>query len=249
MISFYMGLEREVDTHGAFTVEFAGTPLFQRDEKIIDVFGDFLNFRGLKARWKGYQLRLPVNKTPDDLLTYARDTVSMLNRARGSGANSVLLNGSVFEELAFLELYRRNGALTPEQASSYTQMLLLETQKIDYIILILTSPETSLSTDPIARTHFNEGSFGLENLKKYPRRIMSPITLDLINSCFEDVLMRYAKLFNRFHIVDVRNEISLFRDHQLLSKISEGIWKGLARVYPIPPNPFYLIPRIPQEYQ
>jgi len=230
---------KEIDPKNqSFIIEFAGTPLWKRGEK-IQVYGDYLKHSfGFDVRYNAID---PTQETElittEDVLILALSTVDRVAKSSNKGRyTGVLLPGGILEELAYIEFYRRAGILKNDEAEPYKNMLLQYREKIGLAIVVLLSPTTSLSEDTIASLHYEKHDQYelLSSLSSKPRRIMNEGNLIELNGCFVDTIREYGGGFNKIHTVDLRDIELPFREEKIGLAFAGGIWTGLAKVYPLP---------------
>lgn len=124
---------------GSFVIEFAGTPFFQRFDKITDPIGD--SFSAIfDVRFKGFNHHLisvaSQFNTSDDVLGLARQAITNINTVHNNGHNSIL-TGGIFEELAYINFYEERGILSPQEVRGYRDILLSNSDKTDFVICLL----------------------------------------------------------------------------------------------------------------
>lgn len=231
--------EKEIDPKDqSFVIEFAGTPLSQRGEKLVQPYGDYLrHVFGFDVRYNAID---PTGQkqftTTEDILSLARSTVDRVVESSKEGKFvGVLIPGGILEELAYIEFYRRTGVLKENEAEPYKEMLMQYRERIGLAIVVLMSPRTSLSVDGLASLHFDKPDFyGLHRLSSKPRRILKEESLDELNDCFVNTIRDYGDGFNKIHTIDLRKINLHYRNQRFGRQLAKGVWTGLARVYPLP---------------
>lgn len=232
---------------GSFVIEFCGTPMWQRFDKFIDPLGDlFTKSLGFNVLYKGNGIAgisspFYERRTSEDILTLARISIDNLIARWNSGYN-LFLNGSVFEELGYIDFYRKKNILTPTEADTYTNLLLLYADRVDLAILTLFSSQTVLREDPIISRIENAqnipGDHPLKCLTFIPRTIMNPASIAELNESLLSTLERHGSRFQKISVVDLRGVNTDFTDDKVSVPLAKSLQKALSRVYPIPPNIF-----------
>jgi len=232
-----------------FIIEICGSPLEKRFDRIVDNMVDYL-FKRVHRFPGGGGASLAEYIHPEtsrDVLVLAGNAITNLVTTDQLYQGSRLINGSIFEELAYLEFYRRRKIINDNEATLYTSTLLSFTNRVDMEVLILLSPETVLSTETISCFINESDSRMATELKRAKarkgRNIYEPEKLALLNDCFVVMRDKYGKKFDRFQTVDFQTDKRTWSE--LALPINEQVMIVLSRVYPIKPNIFYVsVPKI-----
>ncbi|MFA5136429.1 MAG: hypothetical protein WC489_03465 [Patescibacteria group bacterium] len=244
-----MFFESRIDTiqergerKGPFVVEFAGSPSFVTD-KFVKVWGDYLE--EFHVNYKGYQgTSFPDLNTAEDVFMHVRESIDRLRVIDTSPHPSFLLGGSIFEEMAYLQYCLKKNLITEHEAEVYQNLLRLYAPRVDFVMLTLLSPKTSLSEHYSSKLTLEGHDEGNEPItyvmqatgeKAYAFALSN---LHLFNDCCRDTLSIEAHLFQRIHLVDFTDSTGSLGDIAL--DLFQEQRKGLSRVYPISPNPIRL---------
>lgn len=220
---------------GTFIIEFAGTPLWQRFDKLIDPIGDiFTQGFGFDILYKGTKPNYIMTtygpeRTSEEILNRVARTINTVKQDRFNSHN-VFLNSSVFEELAYLNYFNLTDQLSDEKFQSATSQLLSCVGYIDFIILVLFSELTA--------NEANAPRKALERLCPGVNTGTGRIDINSLNQSFLATLEKYGKSFYKVSVIDLQSIERKYLSEEIGSPLGKHLGKALSRVYPIPPNIF-----------
>ena len=179
-------------------VEFAGTPKSGKSS-CIDTVNHFFRRLGYKvlAPTEGASKRTPYYLKDDYVAfnswsaTYALTHI-LEGRYGTDEYHIVILDRGLFDALAWFELLKQNGDVTPEDCFAIQQFLLVGhwRELVDVVFLFQTDPDTSLERE------------NRNKLIEEPGRAMNPDFLQSLNGAYNTTRKQYSDKFSQFFIVD-----------------------------------------------
>ena len=179
-------------------VEFAGTPKSGKST-CIDTIGHFFRRMGFKvlAPTEGASKRTPYY-LKEDLVAFNTWSASyalshILEGIHGSDDYQlVILDRGLFDALAWFQLLKNEGDISPQDCSTIQNFLLIDNWRryIDVVFLFEADPATSLERE------------NSEKLIEEPGRAMNPEFLVKLNNAYSEIKRKYATLFRPLHVVN-----------------------------------------------
>lgn len=192
---------REHPLERPYFVEFAGTPKSGKSSNIdiVEHFFRRMDFnvlapsegaskrtpRYLKSDWPAFNAwtaSYALMQVVEGLHDPARPHISILDRG-------------LFDALAWFELMKQLGQISPEFADSAQRFLTIDKwrEAIDRVILFTVVPETSMRRENAQTLVDDEG------------QAMNPKLLNELNAAYDAIRERYSDSFERFHQIDTTN--------------------------------------------
>lgn len=200
----------------AHFVEFAGTPMWNRAERINPTSHD-LNMRfnlGIH-RYVNIAPGIPLHPIEfgEDALTFMRYVVDKVVKLSDK-KKSCWIDYGIFQAVAQTEHLYRIGIISSQEYSAYTSMLLLYAPKMDEVVVTLLSYETALSLDPDK----NNPTINREYIEG-------------MNYCTQQTMDNHKERFGNVRLVDMRDSLDGYRTAEFKNEFSEILLHELYRIY------------------